>query len=98
MPAHVAAINEENDIIKILVARCKEVLVKTTHRKKTLLHLAVIASCLSSIQFLINQGVDLDGKDVDGNTCMHLACKKRNHQVCIEISYFDILGYILQFN
>jgi ankyrin repeat protein len=94
MPAHVAAINGENDIVKILVARCKEVLVMTTHRKETLLHLAVIASCLDSVQFLINQGVDLNEKDVDGNTCLHLACKKRNHHVCIEISYFAILGNI----
>ncbi|KAJ3704950.1 hypothetical protein LUZ61_008655 [Rhynchospora tenuis] len=81
MPVHIAAINGKHTIVEMLVERCRDLLDKTTHRKETLIHLAVIANCLDSVRYLITQGVDLNEKDVDGNTCLHLACQKKNHQV-----------------
>ncbi|KAJ4745180.1 hypothetical protein LUZ62_079585 [Rhynchospora pubera] len=81
MPAHIATINGKHTIMKMLIERCKDVLDKTTHRKETLMHLAVIANCIGSVRYLINQDVNLNEKDVDGNTCLHLACQKKNHQI-----------------
>ncbi|KAJ4761048.1 Ankyrin repeat-containing protein, partial [Rhynchospora pubera] len=81
MAAHIAAINGEHTIMKMLVEGCKHVLNETTPRHETLLHLAVVANCFDSVCYLIKKGINLNEKNVDGNTCLHLACQKRNHQV-----------------
>ncbi|KAJ3701055.1 hypothetical protein LUZ61_004760 [Rhynchospora tenuis] len=81
LPVHIAAINGKHNIVELLIDNCEDVLDKRTRRKETLLHLAVIANCLHSIRYLINKGVNPNAKDIDGNTCLHLACYNKNHQV-----------------
>ncbi|KAJ4820803.1 Ankyrin repeat-containing protein [Rhynchospora pubera] len=56
MPVHIAAINGKHTIVKMLVERCRDLSDKTTYRKETLIHLAVIANCLDSVCYLIIQG------------------------------------------
>ncbi|KAJ4770013.1 Ankyrin repeat family protein [Rhynchospora pubera] len=100
LPVHIAAINGKHTIMKMLVDKCKDVLDKTTRRKENLLHLAVIANCLDSVHYLINEGVNPNEKDVDGNTSLHLACYNKNHQVitylldheCIEVNSTNSRG------
>lgn len=96
MPVHIATTNGKHEVIKMLVERCKETQEKATNKMETLLHLAVMANCLDSIRYLIDQGINLNKKDENGNTCLHLAVAKSNHQVCTE--KFPLLLYTLNFD
>jgi ankyrin repeat protein len=81
MPVHIATVNGKKGAVKMLVERCRKTLEKATNRMETLLHLAVMANCLGCVHYLIDQGVNLNLKDENGNTCLHLAAAKRNCQV-----------------
>jgi hypothetical protein len=50
-------------------------------RGSPLLHLAVIAGSAPIAAFVIDQGVDPDERDADGNTALHLACLRGSREL-----------------
>lgn len=43
--------------------------------KHTFLHSAVKSSSIKSLQILLNYGIDIEARDIDGRTALHLACE-----------------------
>jgi ankyrin repeat protein len=81
MSVHIATVNGNHDVVKALVERCRDSLDKATHRMETLLHLAVMANCLDCVRYLVDQDVNFNQKDENGNSCLHLAVAKGNRPV-----------------
>jgi E3 ubiquitin-protein ligase mind-bomb len=51
------------------------------NRNQTALHIAVNKEHFQTVQLLINLGVDINIKDIDGDTCLHDAIIKRNDPI-----------------
>ena len=84
-----AIINCREPIIKAIldVLRAPEYLDIYNDLSQTALHLAVITRQPKIVQKLISLGASVDKVDRNGQTCVHLACKR---------GYLDVLQAIFQ--
>ncbi|XP_036369488.1 E3 ubiquitin-protein ligase MIB2-like isoform X3 [Octopus sinensis] len=74
---HVAAVNGRKDIIKTLLTVGQAQIDIRCTSQMTPLHLAVRECYMGSIELLISKEADINAKDDDGDTCLHLAVSNR---------------------
>ncbi|XP_055953567.1 uncharacterized protein LOC129989212 [Argiope bruennichi] len=89
-PIHVAVQHGHLDIVKLFLKSDESL------KDNTLLHLAVSRSNLDLVKFLIDEKVDLNAPDENGNTSVHLAAIHGNKNI-LEIllhngAYYDSLN------
>ncbi|CAI9741121.1 E3 ubiquitin-protein ligase MIB2-like isoform X1 [Octopus vulgaris] len=78
---HVAAVNGRKDIIKTLLTVGQAQIDIREDDQMTPLHLAVRECYMGSIELLISKEADINAKDRDGNTCLHLAVSNRTKPI-----------------
>ncbi|KAM0992198.1 hypothetical protein ACFX13_010651 [Malus domestica] len=86
-PLHYAASRGRVDVIREMVLACPESVEDVTVQGETVIHLAVKCSQFKAIKFLVelvaeaNKVYILNMKDKHGDTVLHLATWKKQHQV-----------------
>ncbi|KAH7576556.1 hypothetical protein ACOSQ2_003043 [Xanthoceras sorbifolium] len=88
-PLHCAAIHGNLHVVRELVSCCPDSVKETTLRGETVLHLAVknnqqceaVISLLSLLDEMDLTDEIINHVDVDGNTVLHLAAARKQHQV-----------------
>lgn len=92
-PLHYASIKGRADIISLLLSRSPLcVMEEITERGETALHIAVRNNQLEALRVLVeglkksNNLVILNWKDKEGNTILHLAAARKDHQVSLMAS------------
>ena len=70
---HCAAQRYEGVLSIFIFARCHDIDVRHEDNKgATALHFATFSMHIKNVQALIKLGADVNAKDIDGNTCLHL--------------------------
>jgi len=73
---HCAAQRYEGVLSIFIFARCHAIGVTHADNKgATALHFATISMHIKNVQALIKLGADVNARDCDGNTCLHLCIK-----------------------
>ena len=86
-PLHYASIKGRADTISLLLSSSPLCVVEETERGETALHIAVRNNQLEALRVLVeglkrsNNLVIINWKDREGNTILHLAAARKNHQV-----------------
>lgn len=73
MAIHMAAANGNNDVIKILLSKDATIINETDNKGNTALHWASMKDKPETIKILVENGADIEAKDVDGWTSLHYA-------------------------
>lgn len=73
MAIHMAAANGNNDVIKILLSKDATIINETDNKGNTALHWASMKDKPETIKLLVENGADIEAKDVDGWTSLHYA-------------------------
>ncbi|CAK7347769.1 unnamed protein product [Dovyalis caffra] len=85
-PLHFAAMKGRVDIVKELVHACPQCVKEVTTCSETVLHVAVKSNQVEAVKVLLEEIKKLDmmeivnWKDRDGNTIMHLATFRKQHE------------------
>jgi ankyrin repeat protein len=72
------------DIVTLLIEKCKDAVNQLTYSSETLIHLAVKAKRSEIVEFFTAQGVTqlmLNKKDCNGNTVLHIVVAGRQKNV-----------------
>jgi uncharacterized protein len=87
-PWHCAIIANSKEIAEVLLKRGGTKIVETTNKSgETALHLAIKYGYLSMAQWLLENGANINAKDVQGNTALHYA---------ISLGREDLIKLLLQ--
>lgn len=92
-PLHLAAMKGRVDTVKELVCACPQSVKEVTTCGETVLHVAVKSNQVEAVRVLLEEIKKLDmmeivnWKDKDGNTIMHLATLRKQHEVRKNYSY-----------
>eukprot|EP00057_Strongylocentrotus_purpuratus_P022676 XP_011677150.1 PREDICTED: ankyrin-3 [Strongylocentrotus purpuratus] len=78
-PLHVAAINNHIDIVRVLIElpNCDLTTINAGHGHSTPLHLATWQGYTEVIELLVSHRAEVNVKDKDGDTMLHLTVKRR---------------------
>ena len=78
-------VNNNHDPIWLQKYICNKILIQTfrLRDKKTPLHFAVIQNNKAAVEYLINNDVNIDSIDKNGNTALHM-CAERGFHKCVQ--------------
>ena len=80
-PLQLTVENGYTEILRMLTERRMNLMVKEKHYGRTFLHLAAIHGHLDIVKMLIDQGLDVDAVDHDGNTPYYYSLKYGNKKI-----------------
>lgn len=73
-------------IFQVLLDYGADLVYRYTH-ERTILHLAAVRGSIGILSKLINKGVDIDARDAQGNTTLHLETAY-NHEIVVQILFY----------
>ena len=86
---HCAAQRYEGVLSIFIFARCHSIGVSHEDKKgATALHFATISMHIKNVQALIKLGADVNARDIDGNTCLHLCI----NTMAAKINYQEMIA------
>ncbi|KAK8559086.1 hypothetical protein V6N13_098680 [Hibiscus sabdariffa] len=85
VPLHLAVIKERHGVVDALIMACPDSIREITDKRETILHLSVKSENGCKLLGRLLQGVKvkemLNWKDDEGNTVLHLAALRKQHEV-----------------
>ncbi|KAK6119703.1 hypothetical protein DH2020_046549 [Rehmannia glutinosa] len=84
-PLHLAAIKGRLEVLKVLLEARRDAARVEVYRGENILHLCVKYYQLEALKLLVENIVDpefINGRDIDGNTVVHLAVADKQVEVC----------------
>ncbi len=72
-PVLIAAVHRQDAMLRYLVEQGADLSVRDTHFGRTALHFCAEQGMYSTIEYLLDQGMDINAQDYDKNTPLHLA-------------------------
>lgn len=77
----IGAISKSYETFKLLLEFCEPAINLVNAQGQTLLHLSAKAGNLKHVMFLILWGINLNNRDIFGNTPLEIAAKEDNHSI-----------------